>query len=30
MPDLQAIDTTLKGDANAPITLEVKGSDVNG
>jgi hypothetical protein len=30
LPDLAAVDTTLKGDENAPLTLEIKGSDIHG
>jgi hypothetical protein len=30
LPDLSSVDTTVRGDANAPIALQLTGSDVNG
>lgn len=30
LPDLAAVDTTVHGDANAPIPFQVNGSDVRG
>ena len=30
LPDLASVDTTLHGDENAPISLELKGTDIHG
>jgi hypothetical protein len=30
LPDLSSVDATLRGDADAPLALELKGSDVHG
>lgn len=30
LPDLSAVDTTIRGDADAPVALTLQGSDVHG